>query len=191
MGLVEVTPPTNEPVSRDDAKDHLRILNSDDDAYIDSLIKVARQKVEIDTNRALTNTVYKKVLDCFPAGRFIELERAPLVSISSIQYYDTDGDLQTFNASNYLAQVHSEPGYVELKYELEWPDVRDESQAVIINYTAGYGTDSASVPETLRHAIKFLISHWYSMREPVTSLTQLSTVPMTYQYLTQPYRVHP
>ena len=66
MPLQLVTPPAEEPVSLADAKLHLRVDFTDDDALITSLIAAARQAAETLTGRQIVTARWKLVLDSFP-----------------------------------------------------------------------------------------------------------------------------
>ena len=50
------TPPAVEPISLDEAKDHLRIDGDVEDALLGRLIKAARQRIEQTTSRAMIST---------------------------------------------------------------------------------------------------------------------------------------
>lgn len=56
--LTLVTPATDEPVSLDEAKAHLRVIHDGDDTMIASLITAAREVVELSTGRALAVAGY-------------------------------------------------------------------------------------------------------------------------------------
>ena len=67
MALVEVTPPAVEPLTLQEAKDHLRVDHTDDDSLIDPMIKTARMYAEGKTRRALITQTWDWLLDSFPA----------------------------------------------------------------------------------------------------------------------------
>jgi hypothetical protein len=48
---------------------------------------------------------------------------------------------------------------------LSWPTTRDQINAVIVTFVAGYGAASA-VPQYAKTAVKHLIGLWYLHREP-------------------------
>ncbi len=90
MGLKLITGPTEEPVSLAEAKAQLREKTTDNDTEITSLIPRARQYVEDFTHRALITQTWELALDAFPAWA-ICVPKAPLASVTSIQYVDVDG----------------------------------------------------------------------------------------------------
>lgn len=73
-----ITAPTEEPVSLADAKAHLRVDISDDDALIGAMISAARQEAEAACRRALVTQQWKLMLDRFPA---------PNMNVSSATWY--------------------------------------------------------------------------------------------------------
>lgn len=194
MALSVVTPPAAEPISTTDAKTHLRVTQSNEDDYIDTLVKAARRQVERDTNRALIDQTLSLTLDKFPASRVIELERAPLQSVSSITYIDSYGNQQTFASSNYEVDAVSSPGRIILKSGKSYPNTWDDGNGVTITYVCGYGSAGSSVPDDIIHGMKTLISHLYANRESIVVSTGgavfASEVPNTYKHLILPHRVY-
>lgn len=103
------------------------------------------------------------------SSEYLELPVAPLVKVNSIQYYDSNNALQTLATSEYRIDAFSEPGRVQLFGTL--PDVYDRSDAIIIEYVAGYGADGASaaaqqaaVPEDWKEVVKLLLADFYEYR---------------------------
>lgn len=78
MSLVLVTPPTVEPLSLIQAKAHLRVDVTDDDALILDLIAAVRQYGEGICRRAFCTQQWKLVLDTWPA---------PGMNIGSANWY--------------------------------------------------------------------------------------------------------
>ncbi len=163
MGLVLITAPTAEPLSRTEAKLHCRIDGTDDDTLVDALIKTARLMAEQATGRALVTQSWRYTLDCFPAAA-INLPRPPLASVQSVKYMDVDGVLQTLVAdTDYSVYLSSLLGLVAPAYGVTWPSPRDVPEAVRIEYTAGYGA-AAAVPEDIKQWMLLHIAHWYDNR---------------------------
>ena len=74
----------------------------------------------------------------------------PIIQVTSIKYYDTDGVQQTLNASQYVVDTQSEPGWIVPATTVDWPDTFDSINSVEIIYRAGYGATSADVPQAIR-----------------------------------------
>lgn len=163
MGLHLVTPATTEPVTRAEAKLFLRIDNTDEDATVDSLIVAARQYAETRTRRQFITATWLKTFSCLPFQ--LTLDYPPLIAVTTFQYYDLDGALQTLSSTQYLVDTVTEPGQVVRAYQVVWPFIRQRPDAVQVTYTAGYGSTAAYVPEGIKLAMKLLMGHWWENRE--------------------------
>lgn len=178
MILKRTVEPASEPVSLTEAKLHLRVEVSDDDALIAALITAAREYVEESARRALVTQTWRLSLSGWPGGNSIELSRPPLQSVTSIIYKDSAGASTTWAAANYLVDTDSEPGRVVLAYGASWPSVTlYPSNPIQITYVAGYGAASA-VPQRLRQAVLLLVGHWYENRESTISGTIARDIPL-------------
>lgn len=199
-GLVQTVAPAGEPITLAEAKAWLRVDGTDEDVLIASLIEAARAYVETFTGRALITQQWELSLDAFPCGtrfangrliehktisltgREIVLPRAPLASVESVQYYDEDGTLQTFAAACYFSDTRAEPGRLVLDEDYDWPETQCRPNAVIVAYTAGYGTPQ-QVPQRLRTAIRFMITHWFTNRSPVNIGNIVNQIPSSAEAL--------
>lgn len=131
------TQPVVEPIALNEAKLHLRIDANAEDEYVTSLIQAARQWCEGYEGQAYMMRTIKVYLDSFAE---ISLPFFPLVSVSSIQYVDSDGNTQTLSSSYYTVDTDSTPGRVYLAYNQTWPTIRDVKKAVTITCNVGYAT---------------------------------------------------
>lgn len=165
--------PTLEPITVAEALLHCRCDSNNEEAWFESTIATARHWIEDRCNMTLLTTTWQLTLDRFPcrttASAYdrdrIELPRCPVQSVSSIAYVDEDGTTQTFAAASYsLDNAGDTDASVGPIYDGEWPDVRDQRNAVTVTYIAGY-TLPGNVPPQFRHAIKLLVGHWYENRE--------------------------
>lgn len=162
-----VTPPASEPVTLDEAKDHLHVDGTDEDTYITTLITVARQQAERVEGRVYITQTWALTLDEFPDGDWITLPVCPLLTVEEVTYLDADGTEQTWASSNYVVDTKSTPGRLALAPDKEWPTTQSgRVNAVTITMSAGYGAASA-VPKTAKQAVLLLIGHWFANREPV------------------------
>ena len=170
MALKLITPPATEPISLTEAKLHLRVDGSDEDALISSLITAAREYCEAFQNRAYITQVWEITLDAFPRNLMV-VPRPPLQSVDSIKYTDSSGTETTFDAENYIVDTDSEPGRIALAMNALWPTVTLQPiNGVRVRFTAGYG-DATKIPLMVKQAILLLIGHWYEHREGVLTGT--------------------
>ena len=156
--IAVTTKPGSEPITLDEAKDHLSIDGEEFDARLTQLIAGARKRVERTTNRRLIEQGLAVYLDKFPAGFVLELPVAPVSAVASVQYYDVNGALQTFSSASYHTDLIREPGRVVLANGEVWPDTEiGRPNAVIVNVTAGYGDSSADIDEGIVTAMLMMI----------------------------------
>lgn len=139
--------PAFEPVPLDDLRTHLRITGTDSDPTLAAYITAARRLVEKIQGRAWITQTRTKTLDAFPADDGpIELEGAPLQSITSIAYTKEDETSATVSSSTYHVDVASRPGRAVLKVDQEWPtDDLVSVGGVVVTYVAGFAPVTAAV----------------------------------------------
>ena len=172
MNLVLNTGPTVEPITLDEAKAQLRVVEAatEEDTYIERLIRAARDECEKRSLHALLTQTWELYLDEFPGESYIELPKPPLSSITSITYTTEDGNPDsptTLATSVYYADTNRIPGRVVLKPDQEWPsDSLYPSGAVCITFVCGY-TAAKDIPEAARQWMFLQISDWFENREPV------------------------
>ena len=177
MALKLITAPTVLPVSVAEAKLSCRFDAADLDADISDMIKDAQRLTEHETGVCLTQSTWEVSLDSFPAA--IELTRVPVASITSIKYKDAAGVEQTLSPAAYALDAQDAYGfaYAVPAYGTEWPDTRDEINAVKVQYVAGVAT-AAEVPSHLRRKVKIFVA---MMLEDQTQLSaQLEAVSKVY-----------
>lgn len=191
--LTVVTAPEAEPVTLSEAKLHLRQDNAEDDALITALIVAAREWCENYTRRSFVRRTYDLRMDCWPSE--IRLPRAPVSSITSIQYVDDSGT-QTLATDQYQTDIYSEPARIVPAYGVVWPVLKSgEINAVTVRYITGYGpgtgspTDHAeNVPDALKAAMKLCIGAWYEHREQIAAV-QIFEVPFAVKALLAPFEI--
>lgn len=190
--LTLVTAPSagTEPITLDEAKSHCRIDVEDDDSLVTALIVAARQHVENATGRQLLTATWSLKLDCWPC--WIDVPRAPLLTVTSITYLDTAGATQTLATDQYRTNAPSGPtaarGTIEPAYGVTWPTLYGVSNAATVTFTAGYGATADTVPQAIKQAMLLTIGHWYINREHVITGTIVTQLPMAVGALLAPYR---
>lgn len=171
MSLTQTVAPSVEPVTVAEAKAQANVYFAEDDSFIEALITAARERTEANTWRQLVHATYELRLRHFPDAEWIEIPCPPLSSITSIEYVDTNGDTQTISTDIYSVDSVSEPGRVILKYGKQWPSTRDEENAVVITFVAGYSADATDVPQVAKQSILMRVATWYEFRETTVSAT--------------------
>jgi uncharacterized phiE125 gp8 family phage protein len=168
FSLVQITGPTVTPISLAEAKGQMKVESSDDDAIIQRLIASAVAFVDAQgaLGKAMITQTWGQWLSPNPGTVYLLL--GPVQSVSAIKYYDVDGALQTATLADF--NVFGTPNRISVfpKAGKAWPVTQTRDDAIKIEYIIGYGSTSASVPETVRHALMMLVAHWYDMRETST-----------------------
>ena len=214
MPLQLVTPPVGEPVSLTEAKLHLRVDVTDDDALITALITAARQYAETLTQRQFVTATWKLVLDSFPGpilmgvpagtpfylpGHAILLNKSPVQAVSSINYLDMSGTQQTMPSTDYVVDTSCEPARITPVFGKIWPISLPQIGAVTVTFTAGYGAPDnntppnwspAPVPEGIKAWMKVRIGSMYQHREEVAILQKgkLELLPFV-DFMLDPFKV--
>lgn len=165
FSLVRVTAPSASPISLAEAKAQMRVEGNDDDIVIQRLIDASVAFVDAQgvLGFAMITQTWGQWLGPNPGT--VSLLLGPVQSVSAIKYYDADGVLQTATLSDF--NVFGTPNRITVspKSGKAWPITQTRDDAIKIEYVVGYGATSASVPQTVRHALMMLVAHWYENRE--------------------------
>jgi uncharacterized phiE125 gp8 family phage protein len=191
MPISVSTKASHYPITLEEAKEHLRVTDTNSDSYIQGLIAMVAEQVEAQTGRTLITTQYTWKLDGFPCEYMMYVPKPPLQSISSITYIDTDGSTDTWGSTYYSVDNTSIPARLYPAYQETWPITLNVPNAVTITYVAG-SSYLGGVPEGLKHAMKFLIAHYWSNRqESVTAAALVTSVntPKASDWLLAKYQV--
>ncbi len=165
-----------EPMTLEEAKEHLRVDFEDEDALIGAILKAARKWVEGHLNRSMLTQTWQIVLDNLPDQ--IKIPKPPLQS-ASIVIKDDAGNLINMDLADYVVDVDSDPGRIVV---LNQPSISlHKVNPVKITFVAGF-TSLDQIPETWKQAIKLLVGHWYENREAVSQQT-FREVPMAVKSL--------
>ncbi len=183
-----VKPPTQEPVSLESVKQHLKLETDEDDELLGELITTARELVEDYTHTAILTQSY--VLLCEEVDEdYIDLPRPPLQSVETVSTIDDDGVETLLDPSCYRVDDISTPGRVLLKPGCSWP-----SSTVRVEYTAGYENVEA-VPRVLRTVVRMLATYLYENRGEERSDVRFASelggdMPLDVRMLLEPYTVY-
>jgi uncharacterized phiE125 gp8 family phage protein len=191
--LQQTQAPTQEPISLKEAKDHLRVIDmQDDDELIQNLIVQAREYVEVMTGRSLLTQTWKLWLDRFPRRNAYEtwpwyapaatilIPRYPVQSVTSIVWHGTDGSTNTVDPATYLVDLVSRfPRLVPTSTSSGWPQESGPplvaQNAVEVTFVGG-NTAPGLLSYRATGAMKMLLAHWYLNREAEITDTRVASV---------------
>lgn len=169
-------------LSTADAKSFIRVDASTEDTLVGALRDSAVRYVEDYLNTHFGQDTATLYLDGFFNVR---VPVCPVVSLTSVQYYDVGGTLQTLASSGYYYDFKSDVA------RIVWNDPpsvwEDTLNAVQVNLTIGHAVDE--IPEPVLHAIRLLVSHFYDMRQVTVAGRNIGEVPFAVSALLNPYRI--
>ncbi len=181
MGLSATRTSNESPLSAAKLREHLRGSEVSDD-YLSALAFAATDYAEGYTYRTLLTATMKLTLGRFP--EVIRLPGSPVAAddVASVKYVDSDGTLTTLDTSLYRVTSAGEPVCITRAYGASWPTPRAVTEAVEVNYTAGYGTSLEDAPKAIRQAVLLLVEHFHDAAEARYAELQA-------QRLLDPYRL--
>lgn len=185
---VLVTAPEFEPLTLEEAK--LRAGQDWEDgdprdALMESYIAAARAKVEQDTGLALPEQTRDIYLDRMP-GNVLELPALsrPLQSVTSIKTFDTDGNENTLDPSNYTVDVTS--GRISLSETGAWPTDLRTFRPWTIRIVSGWPA-AAEIPPLLVFAVGLLCAHYMTAGRDAVSSEGYQPTPLGYESAIAPH----
>lgn len=160
------------------------IDHDDDDSLLSGfVVPAAESAVANFTNRVMDAAEQVQILDGFPP--VITLEKAPYISITSIKYNDVDDVEQTLASSGYTVDSRGMYATITPVYGSSWPSTTAAPQSVTVTYQAGYD----SPPAALKQAALMIAASLYDLRENHIVGTTAASVPISAEYIMQPYRI--
>ena len=163
MSVEVVTPPDGFPVTLDEAKKHVRLDLDLDDVEITQMLDAAVEYAQKFQGRQYLTATIDEYFDCFPRN-VLELELAPVQSITSITYLDTAGDSQTWASASYQSDLKKSTVRIKPVPGETWPLTENgRMNAVTVRYVAGYG-NMAQVPRDIKNGFLMLLADLYENR---------------------------
>lgn len=165
--LKRLTAPAAEPITLAEAKSHIRVDNTVDDALISGYITTAREWCEDYLDRALVLQQFVMKLDAFPTE--IEVPRPPMASAGTATAvtitYTTGYTLATATlaTTSYRVDREDTPGKVRNLYNQSWPSHLIDQNSVVVTWWAGYG-DASGVPQRAKTAMLMCVHELYEKR---------------------------
>jgi uncharacterized phiE125 gp8 family phage protein len=123
----------------------------------------------------------------------LRLPMPRLVSVTSITYLDTFGELQTLAPSAYSVDAASQPARIVPAINLTWPTtdyfIPGSVKVTYISGSYGDGEEVDTCPFSIKAAILLTVGHYYENREATTALA-LKNLPIGVDALLNPYRFY-
>ena len=183
-----VDAPLITPITLAEVKEQLRVEATDDDTMLTRLIDVAVAYTDVRgaLGQAMITQKWGQWIDSTPP-QSVNLILGPVQGVTSVKYYDTDGNLQTDDINNYEVFGTQFATKISPKSGFSWPVAQDRQDAIKIEYEIGYGDAATDVPQTIRHALMLMVGHWYDNREQ-TQMDDLSDIPFGFMELLNMHR---
>ena len=186
-----------EPISLAEAKAHLRIDQTHDDAYITALISMVRESVEISTRRTLVQgfTNYTAGYDRYPLHHSkLRIPLPPTIEILSLGFYDVENNSNTVFTggtlpSEAIAEIEgSGSAFLAMEANHGYESLsRERIAPVLVTFKAGY--QDVSIPAALKQAMYLLLSHYYDTREMVAFNRNPVSIPRSVEFLINQYKI--
>ena len=205
-GLKITTQPTIEPISIEEAKEHLRLDDDIDDIPVLTYVKAARLWAEKYTGRFFITRTVQQFLDSSastldplyegmrsgilarPYGNYIELSASPTITVTSVNYYNDSDTQSTWATSNYYVDNVSDLGRIYLRDTGTFPTDLRAANGLEINYTAGYGSARSDVPSDIKLAMLQYMTFAYEHRGEQEGGTP-PMMPKILNTLLSPYKI--
>lgn len=160
MPLLLITPPASEPVSLAEAKAHLRLQISDDDATITSLIAAARRMIEKRHGLALLPQDWAMFADAWPEDGIFQIPLWPVSAVESLISFGEDDTASTIDPAHYVLDTASRPARVALRQGRDFTPPGRRINGLKLSFTAGFD----DVPAEIRQALLITVADWYQNR---------------------------
>lgn len=185
MAVSLVTGPTSRPITLDEVKRHLRIETSDDDLYLESLIDAGIAHLESVSGLKLITQTWRQYLDELPEQNTVRLAVYPVRSLTSVVYFDANGDEQEVPNTQLELDRFSNPARLEISSNFP---VASAFNGIEIVIEAGFGDTATDVPDSLVRALLILIAHNYEFRGAVPIGDIPASEPHGFRTLIAPFR---
>jgi len=180
--IIQTVLPTNEDyekiLSLSDAKAFLRVLDSEDDALITSLIKSAIDEAQSITNLNFANGTFEYYL--LNISETLALPRNPVKEIISIELLQNDGSYLAISTMDYYTFI--EHGITKIVF-LNIPTLINHKKALKITFTSAYENIPQDIVSWLRVRVATLYEHRESsiIGASVSKLTHVDNILSKYK----------
>ena len=174
-----------------EAKIHLRVGDSGDDAYITSLIFAAQNVIENYCNINLMQRSVIQTCDTWEDTKILLISppaNSGQVILTSVQYYNTANVIATDTLGNYILDNGSTPPRLELKQDKTYPKTYERNGAIRVTYLCGVSAAN-KIPVALKQAALIFVGQFYENRQIDIVGRTVGTIPTAAKFLMEPYRI--
>lgn len=147
------TAATTYGLTLQEAKDHLRIVDSSFDTQITDYLQAASMQMLREAAVSPGDVVLKAYTKTW---KDFEIFLEPIASVDSIKYYDSNNTQQTLSTANYDVFLNGYPVKIDITSE---PSLYDRPDAIEITITTGYVT----TPEDVKHALRLMVKDMFDV----------------------------
>jgi len=203
-----ITPPAVTPVTLAEAKAHLKVTDTSEDAEIILWIEAATCIAEVFLNRQLVTQTWALFLDRFNIHSFhrhhsnhgfhnsffhggIVLKKRPFDTLTKVAFYPIDwnkSDARTdFDITKFFVPVATQgrDTHIDLFDDETFPDTFNVQQAVLIEFTAGQAV--TDINRAIKQAILIMVAFQRANRGDCSDDSILASAIA----FLQPHRVFP
>ena len=182
---------TTYAVTLDEAKAHLRIVNThtDDDTYITELIKIAQALVETECSLSLTSQEFKAIGDHWPDDDVIDLGINTSTVDPLVKYYNAANVLTTLvkDTDYYVSNGIGISASMRLYPIDSWPTLYDKPDAIEITFLEGIRSTKISYNPAVyllgKQCMYLIIGRFFEMRQDVVTGTMVSEMPLAAKHI--------
>lgn len=161
------TAPVGSPVTFAKASEWCRDIDVADTTLVEALISAANDQAEKETNRVFVERTFTGKFDsaCISnseSKEFVELRRAPLISVTSVKVNDVALTVDV----DYIIKESSSFSRI-LFLTTQDPD-SDLAYPIEVEFVAGYG-DKDNQPDWITTVIQQIVLFWYENRGDVST----------------------
>jgi len=142
-----------------------------DDDLLQYMQTAAREWLENATGQRFMKQTVIMSFDSFDqlTGDVLSIYTGPVLEISSVKYYNDNGDDTTLDSATYSVDTTTKPARILFN---DIPSIdTDRLGGIRVEMVCGYSTSAleseqqTSVPQRVKQAIRYLVTTWYQRRE--------------------------
>ena len=86
----------------------------------------------------------------------------------------------------YDVDIYNEPARIKEAYNQSWPSIREQLNAVFIEFKCGYGLQN-NIPDSIKQGILSIATHLFENPSDVVTGTQVNEIPESSTWLLNDY----